>query len=75
MELLREANAKVLQSKYFPIKVKCCKIVICWAIHSGEKVEIIVDRSVLGGVCRLVPAQCQTMGLQAPHGYGQQMTY
>lgn len=55
---------KVLLSKYFPVKVKCCKIVICWAIHSGEKVEIIIDRNMLGGVCRLVP-QCQTMGLKA----------
>lgn len=65
---------EVLQSKYFPVKVKCCKIVIYWAIHSGEKVEIIVDRSVMGGVCRLVP-RCQTMGLKATQGYWQQMTY
>lgn len=35
--------------------VKGCKIVICWAIHSGEKVKIILDRNVLGGVCRLSP--------------------
>lgn len=35
--------------------VKGFKIVICWAIHSGEKVKIILDRTVLGGVCRLSP--------------------
>lgn len=55
---------KVLLSKYFPVRVKCCKIVICWAMHTREKVEITVDRNMLGGVCRLVP-QSQTMGLKA----------
>lgn len=40
---------KVLLSKYFPDKVKCCKIVICWAVHTGEKVEITVDRNMVGG--------------------------
>lgn len=44
---------RVLLSKYFPVKVKCCKIVICWAIHTGEKVEITVDRNMLGGFADL----------------------
>lgn len=55
---------KVLLSKYFPVRVKCCKIVICWAMNTREKVEITVDRNMLGGVCRLVP-QSQTMCLKA----------
>lgn len=62
---------KVLLSKYFPVKVKCCKIVICWAIHTGDKAEITVDKNMLGG---LVP-QCQTMGLKVLYDIWQQMTY
>lgn len=40
---------KVLLSKCFPVRVKCCKIAICWAVHTAEKVEIPVDRNMLGG--------------------------
>lgn len=41
---------KVLLSKYFPDKAKCCKIVICWAVLTGEKVEITVDSTCWVGL-------------------------
>lgn len=44
---------QILLSKYFPVKVNCCKIVICWAIHTGEKAEITTDRNMLGGFADL----------------------